>query len=174
MYVLELSSFQLETSTSLQAAAATVLNVSADHLDRHQSLEQYAQIKNSIYHNAGRKVYLRGEGQENNDGISFGLDEPESSHYGINILASERCLMRGDKKIIAASELPLLGTAGELNVLAALALCQDYISDQAAALQVIRNFKGLPHRCELVADNNGVQWVDDSKGTNVGATLLPC
>lgn len=171
MYVLELSSFQLETSTSLQAAAATVLNVSADHLDRHQSLEQYAQIKNSIYHNAGRKIYLRGAGQENNDGISFGLDEPESNHYGIKNIASERYLMRGDNKIIAASELPLLGTTGELNVLAALALCQDYISDQSAALQVIRNFKGLPHRCELVVDNNGVQWVDDSKGTNVGATV---
>ena len=171
MFVLELSSFQLETSTSLQAVAATVLNVSADHLDRHGSFDQYTRIKHSIYDNAGRKVFLRNEKKNNNEGISFGLDEPTDHHYGILQVGSERWLVCGSQKIIKASELPLLGTIGELNVLAALALCQDYIHDQAAALNAVRNFKGLPHRCELVVKHGNVQWVDDSKGTNIGATV---
>ena len=171
MFVLELSSFQLETSTSLQAVAATVLNVSADHLDRHDSFEQYKRIKHSIYDNAGRKVFLRNEQKNKSNGISFGLDKPAEHHYGILQTASERWLVCGSKKMIKANELPLLGTIGELNVLAALALCQDYICDQEAALNAVRNFKGLPHRCELVVQHGDVQWVDDSKGTNIGATV---
>ena len=171
MFVLELSSFQLETSTSLQAAAATVLNVSADHLDRHDSFEQYARIKHSIYDNAGRKVFLRNGQRIQGDEISFGLDTPAEHHYGIVQVGTERWLACGNKKIIKADELPLLGAIGELNVLAALALCQDYICDQDAALSAVRNFKGLPHRCELVVKHEEVQWIDDSKGTNIGATV---
>ncbi len=171
MFVLELSSFQLETSTSLQAVAATVLNISADHLDRHENFEQYARIKYSIYENAGRKVFLRNAQNSNHDGISFGLDEPAKHDYGIQNMGAERWLVCGRKKLIKSSELPLLGTIGELNVLAAFALCRDYIHDQAAALSAIRNFKGLPHRCELVVEHENVQWVDDSKGTNIGATV---
>ena len=171
MYVLELSSFQLETSASLRAAAATVLNVSADHLDRHQSFEQYARIKHSIYDHAQLKVYLRGGQTLIEDGISFGLDAPDEHHYGIRQFEQERWLVCGTKKIIKASELPLPGSAGELNVLAALALCQEYIHDQAAALKAVRKFKGLPHRCESVLEQNDVLWIDDSKGTNVGATV---
>ena len=171
IFVLELSSFQLETSASLHAAAATVLNISADHLDRHDSFDQYARIKNSIYDNAMRKVFLRNGQKSISDGVSFGLDEPVDHHYGIQHKGTERWLVCGRKKIINASELPLLGTIGELNVLAAFALCQDYIHDQAAALSAVRNFKGLPHRCELVLEHEGVRWIDDSKGTNIGATV---
>lgn len=171
MYVLELSSFQLETSTSIQASAATVLNVSADHLDRHQSLEQYAQIKHSIYRNAKRKVFFRDDTRQLEGGVSFGLDEPNNDHFGIKQDSTGRWLVQGNKKIIAAKDLPLLGAAGELNVLAALALCHEYIRDENAALNAIRNFNGLPHRCELVVEQDNVQWINDSKGTNVGATV---
>lgn len=171
MYVLELSSFQLETSTSICPAAAAVLNVSADHLDRHQSLEQYARIKRSIYNNAKHKVYFCGDQHRVKEGIGFGLDEPQHNQYGVKQDASGRWLMRGAEKILATEELPILGTMGELNVLAALALCNEYISNETAALNAIREFKGLPHRCELVLELDGVQWINDSKGTNVGATV---
>ena len=172
IYVLELSSFQLEASSSIRPIAATVLNISADHLDRHQSIEQYTQIKNSIYKFAQHKVCLRSEDAPSIPGsISFGLDEPEAGNFGVSQDASGRWLVCGNEKFIAVEELPLLGATGELNVLAALALCKEYISDKTAAINAIRNFKGLPHRCELVLNQDNVQWVNDSKGTNVGATV---
>ena len=171
MYVLELSSFQLETSASIQASAATVLNVSADHLDRHHTLEQYAQIKHSIYRHAKRKVFFRDETRELEGGVSFGLDEPKTDHFGIKQDSTGRWLVQGNIKIIAAKDLPLKGATGELNVLAALALCDEHIRDEFAALNAIRNFSGLPHRCELVVEKDDVQWINDSKGTNVGATV---
>ena len=172
IFALELSSFQLETSTSLRPEAAVVLNISADHLDRHVSLEHYAEIKNSIYINAKRKIYLREEdGKIICDGISFGLDEPVENHYGIKYASGERWLMRGQQKILATKELSIGGATAELNVLAALALCHPFIKDEAAALNAIRGFKGLPHRCELVLEKNDVHWINDSKGTNIGATV---
>ena len=172
IYVLELSSFQLETSPSIRPTAAAVLNISADHLDRHQSLEQYAQIKNSIYHSANHKVYLRSPDIVPIEGaIGFGLDEPVADDYGVKQDSTGRWLMCGQKKIMPVDELPLLGTTGELNVMAALALCKPYINDEAAALHAIRKFKGLPHRCELVLEQDNVCWINDSKGTNVGATV---
>ena len=172
IYVLELSSFQLETSSSIRPAAAVVLNVSADHLDRHQNLEQYARIKNSIYNFAQRKVCLRSEDALRiPEAISFGLDEPEDGDYGIKQDSSGRWLVCGENKIVAVKDLLLLGATGELNVMAALALSKAYINNEAAALNAIRNFKGLPHRCELVLEQGEVRWVNDSKGTNVGATV---
>ncbi len=176
MYVLELSSFQLETSPSIQPAAAVVLNISPDHLDRHKSFEEYSRIKQSIYNNAKHKVYRRvdrlSEGlPEDSTSTTFGLDEPADGHYGVQKLESGRWLMRGKRKLLPAGELHLVGRSGELNVLAALALTQEYITDQAAAIDCVREFKGLPHRCELVLEHAGVQWINDSKGTNVGATI---
>ena len=172
IHVLELSSFQLETSSSLRPEAAVVLNVSADHLDRHASLEHYTEIKNSIYVNAKRKIYLRKKDvQVINDGISFGVDEPAIDHYGIKCDSNHRWLMRGQQKMLSTNELSIVGATAELNVLAALALCYPYIKDESAALNAVRSFKGLPHRCELVLEESGVRWINDSKGTNVGATV---
>ncbi len=176
VYVLELSSFQLETCSSISPRAATVLNVSDDHLDRHASFEEYADIKQSIYANAELKVIARD--REKNEPIivseetlSFGQNLPNGNNYGIKLDESGRWLMRGEQSLIKASDLLLLGAMGELNVLAALALTDTFVHDQAKALDAIRMFKGLPHRCELVVENNNVQWIDDSKGTNVGATV---
>lgn len=175
VYVLELSSFQLETCSSIRPRAAAVLNVSDDHLDRHASFEEYAAIKRSIYANAELKVIPQSD--VNNERmcmsggvLSFGREIPGEKDYGIKKYGADRWLVRGEEKLIKASELPLLGAAGELNVLAALALTTSFVCDQAKALDAIRMFKGLPHRCELVYASNDVQWIDDSKGTNVGAT----
>jgi UDP-N-acetylmuramoylalanine--D-glutamate ligase len=176
VYVLELSSFQLETCCSIHPRAAVVLNISDDHLDRHANFEEYARIKQSIYANAELKVILRNEGQDgylssSKETISFGQDEPSESHYGVKQDDEGRWLVRGNQRLINTADLPLMGVTGELNTLAALALTDSFIQDQAKALETIRRFKGLPHRCELVLEKNNVQWIDDSKGTNVGATV---
>ncbi len=176
IYVLELSSFQLETCSSLRPDAAVVLNVTDDHLDRHASFDEYAHIKQSIYAHAKCKVVPREKGKNkffmhSDDVCSFGEDAPDNSNYGVVQDGDNRWLVHGDNKLINCADLPLLGTTGEQNTLAALALTDSFIRDKDKALEAIRAFKGLPHRCELVLDKNGVQWVDDSKGTNVGATV---
>ena len=174
MYVLELSSFQLETCSSISPSGAVVLNVSEDHLDRHQSFEEYSKIKQSIYSNAKNKVVLRednGNSRLTSDVVSFGVDVPKGNNYGIRDYDSGRWLVRGSEKLVHSDDISLLGEAGELNVLAALALAEPYINDMASALSVVKSFSGLPHRCELVLTHKQIQWVDDSKGTNVGATV---
>jgi len=176
IFVLELSSFQLETCKSLSPVASVVLNICEDHLDRHESIEQYAQIKSTIYKNATHKVIPRDKRTKSflsdyQTNLSFGSDVPSGNNYGVMEDESGRWLVRGDRKIIQSSELSLLGSPGELNVLAALALTQSFIKDETKALGVIKRFKGLSHRCELIAEHNHVQWIDDSKGTNVGATV---
>ena len=172
IYVLELSSFQLETCWSLCPAAAAVLNISDDHLDRHHSLRAYADIKASIYRQAKNKIVYRQCKYlaPVSDAISFGSDAPAENHYGVKPQAGGRWLMRGNEKLINAAQLALPGMTGELNVLAALALAEPYIVDREKALRAIVDFKGLPHRCQLVAKDNGVKWINDSKGTNPGAT----
>ena len=176
VFVLELSSFQLETCQSLAPVASSVLNISDDHLDRHESIEQYALIKASIYCNSKNKILPRDlqtikHLSNYQADITFGLDAPIDNHYGVIEDESGRWLMQGHRKIINSSELPLLGEAGELNVLAALALTHNFIHNEAKAVQAIKQFKGLAHRCQLIAEHNGVQWIDDSKGTNIGATI---
>ena len=176
VFVLELSSFQLETCQSLSPFASTVLNISDDHLDRHETIEQYASIKASIYNNAENKILprdIRAIKHLSNyqADITFGLDAPSGNHYGVLEDESGRWLVQGHRKIINSSELPLMGEVGELNVLAALAIAQNFIHDEAKAVQAIKHFQGLAHRCQLIAEHNRVLWIDDSKGTNVGATV---
>lgn len=176
IFVLELSSFQLETCNSLSPLVSVVLNVCDDHLDRHETIEKYAEIKSTIYRNAENKILPREEATgkyllEYQADQSFGLDKPQGNNYGVVVEGSERWLVQGSRRIIRSSELPLLGSTGELNVLAALAVTQKLLSDEPKALDAIRCFKGLSHRCEVVTEHNGVSWIDDSKGTNVGATV---
>ncbi len=173
MYVLELSSFQLETCQSLSPCAAVVLNISDDHLDRHQDFTRYQQIKLSIYNQATRRVIAR---QEIFNMISadssFGNDVPASGHYGVRTDDSgQEWLMYGSDKIMLVDDIPLLGVTGQLNVLAALALTEPFITDMAAAVTTIKAFKGLPHRCEVIANENNTLWINDSKATNIGATI---
>ena len=173
MYVLELSSFQLETCQSLSPCAAVVLNITADHLDRHTQFARYQQIKLSIYQQAARKVVARPALADALAGdCSFGADVPTSGQYGISTdAAGEQWLVRGDHPIMPVHDIPLLGLTGQLNVLAALALTEPYISDMAAAVDTIKAFNGLPHRCEVVANENDIVWINDSKATNVAAAI---
>ena len=170
-WVLELSSFQLEITHRLAAHAATVLNVSEDHLDRYDSMDDYVQAKARIFQNpATLKVLNRDDerslGLGGGDVVTFGLDPaPCAGHYGIE----HEAIHCGAERLIGLDELPLKGLHNAANVMAALALCRAIGVD--AGKTALGTFKGLPHRVEPVAEIGGALYVDDSKGTNVGATL---
>ena len=172
LYVLELSSFQLETTASLAPKASTILNLCDDHLDRYDGMAGYAAAKQRIYHEAELCVVNRDDpltfapaGASN---VSFGQQRPEGdAQWGI----ADGALWQGAQRLIAIDELGLIGRHNQLNALAALALGQAAGLPMAAMLTTLRTFTGLPHRCQQVAECNGVRWLNDSKATNVGATL---
>lgn len=176
-YVLELSSFQLETTASLAAAAATVLNVSEDHLDRYAGMAEYAAAKARIFHGGGVQVLNRDDARSmamalpGRQVLSFGLDNPQGDDaWGLQEEGGKTWLMQGGLKLMATDELQLAGLHNAANALAALALCRAIGLPYAPLLQALREFRGLPHRVEKVAEIKGVAFYDDSKGTNVGAT----
>ncbi|MBR9857019.1 MAG: UDP-N-acetylmuramoyl-L-alanine--D-glutamate ligase [Gammaproteobacteria bacterium] len=170
--VLELSSFQLETTPGLRACAATVLNISEDHLDRYDSLAHYRDTKLGIYAGAELAVYNREDSetrpQQEQAAASFGLDEIE---YGRIVHDGELWLSRFGEPVLPVSALKILGAHNQLNALAAMALADQAGIAVDAQLKVLRRFAGLAHRCQFVAEKNGVRWVNDTKATNVGATL---
>lgn len=185
IWVLELSSFQLETLNSLNADAATVLNISDDHLDRYINLDEYAEAK--------ARVFGSGEGCIPHDGtqvlnrddprvrrmaiagrplLTFGLDVPAHAHdFGLLQKGGEPWLAQGDKALMPLARLPINGLHNAANALAALALCSALGLPMDRLLAGLQTFKGLPHRVEYVTEIGGVRYYDDSKGTNVGATL---
>ncbi|MDR2015056.1 MAG: UDP-N-acetylmuramoyl-L-alanine--D-glutamate ligase [Azoarcus sp.] len=175
VWVLELSSFQTEMTHRLAAHAATVLNVSEDHLDRYDSISDYVQAKARVFLNpATLRVLNRnderslGLGGGGHGLMTFGLDPaPRAGHYGIE----REAIHFGRERLIGLDELPIKGLHNAANVMAALALCRAIGVDAARVLPALGTFKGLPHRVESVAEIGGVLYVDDSKGTNVGATL---
>ncbi|KAF7599277.1 MAG: UDP-N-acetylmuramoyl-L-alanine--D-glutamate ligase [Candidatus Dactylopiibacterium carminicum] len=174
VWVLELSSFQLETTDSLRADAAVVLNVTDDHLDRHGTMQAYADIKSKIFAGDGLMLLNREDAlvaamrRTDRRAHSFGLDAPADGDYGV----CDGSLCRGAERLLAANELQLVGSHNIANALAALALCEAIGLPRVRLLQGLRNFRGLPHRVERVASRaDGVDFYDDSKGTNVGATL---
>jgi UDP-N-acetylmuramoylalanine--D-glutamate ligase len=176
-YVLEISSFQMETTESLRPLAAALLNVSADHLDRHGTLERYADLKAKLVAAADDAVYNADDpivaaiGTRRPRATPVSVERPLARGYSIVEHRGERWLARDGKPLLRRAELALRGTHNESNALAALALTEKLNVDRDAALEVLRRFAGLPHRCQLVAERRGVVYIDDSKGTNVGATL---
>jgi len=176
-YVLELSSFQLERTQSLRTRAAVVLNVSADHLDRHADMDEYAAAKGGIYRNCDVAVVNADDAVAarlaagNQRRIEFTLGSPPADGFGLIESASAAQLARGDEPLMPASDLRLAGRHNVANALAALALCAAAGVPLAGTLDALRSFTGLPHRMQLVAESRGVRWIDDSKGTNVGATV---
>lgn len=178
LYVLELSSFQLETVGLLDCRAATVLNLSADHLDRHGGMDEYAAIKQRIFQGGGVMVLnaddarVAAMAKSGREVRWFTLDVPAGADaYGVRWIDGRTCLCRGTEDIIAVDELKIAGRHNWANALAALALGDAMEFPRAAMLRALREFSGLPHRCQWVAEINDVQWYDDSKGTNVGSTL---
>jgi UDP-N-acetylmuramoylalanine--D-glutamate ligase len=176
LYVLELSSFQLERAGELGLAVATVLNVSADHLDRHGSMPAYHAAKHRIFRGCQKVVVHRddpltiplvGPGVEV---ISWRLGEPELNGFGLRDIGGEAWLAHGFDSLMKVGDLGLAGLHNLANALAALALGHAAGLDREPMLAALRDFHGLPHRCQRVAEIDGVRYVDDSKGTNVGAT----
>jgi UDP-N-acetylmuramoylalanine--D-glutamate ligase len=181
LYVLELSSFQLETTETLQLAAATILNISPDHLDRHGSLERYVAAKARIYAHAETAVVNRDDVATQSQAhtarriVSFGFDAPETNSYGLIDVDGQRFAARGSARgpvpLFPLSGLKIEGSHNAANALAAVALAEAVGIPEAGIFKGLYGFAGLPHRCEWVADIDGVAWINDSKGTNVGASL---
>jgi len=178
VWVLELSSFQLETTATLNADAATVLNISEDHLDRYDSIDEYAAAKERIFFGSGVQVLNRDDARSmgmalpDREVVTFGLDV--SSHeqdFGVERNRDDIWLMQGDHQLLKVSELSTAGMHNVANALAALALCRAIGLPMPALLDALRSFRGLPHRVERIAEIDGVVYYDDSKGTNVGATV---
>jgi UDP-N-acetylmuramoylalanine--D-glutamate ligase len=174
VWVLELSSFQLDTTYSLNADAATLLNVSEDHLDRYPGYEDYAASKKRVFQGQGAMILNRDDprslsaASSGRQRITFGLDRPKKvDDFGV----ADGYLLRGDEKLLALAEMRLVGSHNAANALAALALCAAIGIEPSAILPALAAFTGLAHRVEWVATIGGVDYFDDSKGTNVGATL---
>jgi UDP-N-acetylmuramoylalanine--D-glutamate ligase len=174
VWVLELSSYQLETTWSLDPEAATLLNLSEDHFDRYAGLAQYAEAKARIFMGRGAQVLNRCDSASmalalpGRTQVTFGLDAPDlPEDFGV----AGGWLTRGAEKILALDDLPISGAHNAANALAACALaCQAGVPLGALA-EGLRSFRGLPHRMQRVALRRGVEWLNDSKGTNVGATV---
>ncbi len=177
LYVLELSSFQLETTASLAPEVAVVLNVSADHMDRYASLEAYAQVKSRVYEQAATGVYNLDDPRvmrmpRTSRRLFFTLGEPRDADcFGIRTSDGRAWLCQGDKPLLPATALPLPGRHNLANALAALAMGTALALPMQDMLQVLRTFPGLAHRTEYVRTCAGVKWYNDSKGTNPGATV---
>jgi len=178
LIVLELSSFQLETTSNLNAAVAVVLNMSEDHLDRHGDMFGYHKAKHRIFQGVKKVVYNRDDSltrplvPDQTPMQSFGLNAPDLNQYGI--LREDNgtlWLARGRERLIKSSELYIQGTHNVANALACLALVEAIGLPRDSMLETLTQFKGLEHRCEYVKTVHGVRYYNDSKGTNVGATL---
>ena len=173
VWVLELSSFQLETTDCLNATAATCLNISEDHLDRYDDLLDYAHAKDRIFHgdtvqvlNAD-DVFCRAMKRDQRTVHYFSLNQSQDYHLD----AATAQLKHRQDNLLPQNAIPLQGSHNAANVLAALALCESIGMERETLLRHVQTFKGLPHRVEKVGEKNGVVFIDDSKGTNVGATV---
>jgi UDP-N-acetylmuramoylalanine--D-glutamate ligase len=178
VYVLELSSFQLETTMSLNARAATVLNITADHMDRYATLADYAAAKARIFRGDGIMILNADDPSvmamdlPGRSTVRFGAKPPACDiDYGLVAHGGEIWLARGARQLMPASGIPLPGRHNLLNVLAAMALAEAVHVPLDAMKRAVARFQGLHHRTELIAERDGVRWIDDSKGTNVGATV---
>jgi UDP-N-acetylmuramoylalanine--D-glutamate ligase len=177
LYVLELSSFQLETTYSLNARVATVLNISPDHLDRYDRMEDYIAAKRRIFQGNGLMVVNADDPvvmamvEPGRRKVCFTLDEPDEGDFGLRPAGGETWLAYGQELWIAASALQISGDHNLANALAALAMGRSLGLERNGMLAALREFTGLAHRTTLVRERDGVRWFDDSKGTNVGATV---
>ncbi|MHC6802213.1 UDP-N-acetylmuramoyl-L-alanine--D-glutamate ligase, partial [Vibrio antiquarius] len=172
MYVLELSSFQLETTSSLKLKAAAFLNLSEDHMDRYQDMSDYRQAKLRIFDHADLAVVNRDDKETFPDAemplVTFGYDNQD---FGLEVDGNRTWLLDHGQRVVASDELKLVGKHNLSNALVVLALLKAAGVDYHNALNALKNYTGLTHRCQVVADNQGVKWVNDSKATNIASTM---
>ena len=176
LYVLELSSLQLETLNYLPMKAAVVLNISADHMDRYQDINDYRHVKETIYNHCENKVINKQEQDIlanycDEKVILFGSDRADGDDYGISYSYGKARLTRGNEVLLSEDNIKLKGTFNYLNILAAIALLQPLHLNKQKLITAIQEFKGLTHRCEWITAINHVDFYNDSKGTNPGATI---
>ncbi|AXQ23768.1 UDP-N-acetylmuramoyl-L-alanine--D-glutamate ligase [Acinetobacter wuhouensis] len=178
VYILELSSFQLETTSNLNAEVAVVLNMSEDHLDRHGDMFGYHTAKHRIFQGVKKVVFNRDDSltrplvPDVTPMQSFGLNAPDLNQFGV--LKDDDgtiWLARGRERLLKSSEMYIQGTHNVANALACLALGEAIGLSLDKMLETLKTFKGLEHRCEFVKEVDGVRYYNDSKGTNIGATL---
>jgi UDP-N-acetylmuramoylalanine--D-glutamate ligase len=176
-WVLELSSFQLESTDSLRLVSAAVINVTENHLDRYPSFFDYAAAKARVFENATGQVLNRADVWSLSmrrpalSATTFGPTKPTSKQdFGVDQVDGRAVLMRGDTVVLAADELGVSGAHNAQNALAALALIQSLSVPAKLQQSVLRSFSGMPHRCQLIGTINGVKIIDDSKATTVVAT----
>ena len=177
LYVLELSSFQLETTHSLNPVAATVLNISDDHMDRYAGTSDYAEAKERVFQGGGEMVLNADDPivdrmtKNNRAIIRFTLNKPAKNEFGILQKNDQQWLAFENTFLMPVSEMKIRGSHNAANALAALALGKAAGLDESVMLEVLRTWPGLPHRCQWIAEQNGIDWYNDSKGTNEGATV---
>ncbi|MET1080067.1 MAG: UDP-N-acetylmuramoyl-L-alanine--D-glutamate ligase [Pseudomonas sp.] len=177
LYVLELSSFQLETTDQLNAEVATVLNVSEDHMDRYSGLPAYHQAKHRVFRGARQVLVNRQDALsrplvgEQVPCWTFGLNKPDFKGFGLLEVEGEKHLAFQFEPLLAVRELKVRGAHNQANALAALALGHAVGLPFAPMLQALRSFTGLAHRCQWLREHQAVAYYDDSKATNVGAAL---
>jgi len=175
VYVLELSSFQLETTHSLKLRAAANLNVTEDHLDRHGTMAAYTAAKQRIYLHTDVAIYNAEDPLTRPLGcaapqIGLNLQQPQDG-YGLVQQQGETWLLVDGAPLLPVNQMSMVGRHNQFNALASCALALAVGCSREALVQALKTYQPLPHRCALVADHAGVRWVNDSKATNVGATL---
>jgi UDP-N-acetylmuramoylalanine--D-glutamate ligase len=177
IYVLELSSFQLQRTQTLPAEVAVLLNVSPDHLDWHADEDEYRRAKYRVYSEARAAVVNRADetaadaAKHVDNIVTFGLDEPGDGQFGIRRDDDEIYLARGDTLLIAVSDMRMVGLHNQANALAALAVGELLGLEMPSMLQVLGEFPGLSHRMQFVARKGAVNYINDSKATNVAAAV---
>ncbi|WP_428772941.1 UDP-N-acetylmuramoyl-L-alanine--D-glutamate ligase [Vibrio sp.] len=173
LYILELSSFQLETTTSLQPVAAAFLNLSEDHMDRYQGMDDYRAAKLRIFDHAAACIVNRDDratypDQRDIAVTEFGLNS--DAEFGLTSVDGREFLQAGSQPLVASDQLALVGRHNVANALVVLALLAKAGVNLSAGMDALCQYRGLSHRCQVVADRNGVKWVNDSKATNVAST----
>ncbi|MDC0609282.1 UDP-N-acetylmuramoyl-L-alanine--D-glutamate ligase [Vibrio sp.] len=174
LYVLELSSFQLETTSSLSLKAAAFLNLSEDHMDRYDSMESYRQAKLRIFRHADTAVINRDDNATHPDDFSgkivdFSITDSSADYCRSNI-DDEEWLVVNSTPYLRTSQLSLVGKHNVANVLTVLALLHEIDVDFDSISEALKSYRGLTHRCQLVEDKDGILWINDSKATNVAST----
>lgn len=174
--ILELSSFQLEMTKKINCITSLITNITEDHLDRHETLENYINIKHKIFNNAENIIINRNDNNIRKEKViykyTFGSDEPKNNNsFGIRIKNKKKYIYHGNKKILEEDEIQLIGLHNLVNICSCLSIIQSIGEDVNDALQYIRKFECIDHRMEKFLYKDDIKWINDSKATNIESTI---